>query len=375
VHDDVVSEMEDAGGDQTAPPSRQDRFSRAFVIPLVAVVVAAIIGAAVGALVARGSSDSGSSSTDVVCRATSVADSVLPSVVTISAVAPNGSAGTGSGELIRSGGYILTNQHVIAPAGSQGRLRVRYSDGTESDATLVGEDVSTDLAVIRADDHASGRPLIDIGSSSDLRVGTPVVALGAPLGLVSSVTAGIVSALGRYVPVPTGSGGVHHLVDAIQTDAAINPGNSGGPLVNCDGSLVGVNSAIATVPNAQGVGGGGSVGLGFAIPADIADPIADQLIKTGSANHPVLGLAAQPLQGSGGSSSPGLFVTHVVPNGPAANGGMRQGDIITEIDGNPATSPDQLVVATLTRSAGDTVTLTFTRDGSSHTEDVRLAAP
>jgi putative serine protease PepD len=343
---------------------------------VVAIVVAAIIGAVVGALVARNdSSGSTSTSTDVACRATSVADSVLPSVVTISAAAPNGGAGTGSGELIRSGGYILTNQHVIAPAGRQGAIRVRYSDGTESDATLVGEDVSTDLAVVRADDHASGRPLIDIGSSSDLRVGTPVVALGAPLGLVSSVTTGIVSALGRYVPVPTGSGGVHHLVDAIQTDAAINPGNSGGPLVNCDGSLVGVNSAIATVPNAQGVGGGGSVGLGFAIPAGVADPIADQLIKTGSANHPVLGLAAQPLQASGGSASPGLFVTHVVPNGPAADAGMRQGDIITEIDGNPATSPDQLVVATLTRSAGDTVALTFTRDGSSHSVDIRLAAP
>jgi putative serine protease PepD len=338
---------------------------------VVAIVLAALIGAGIGALVAH-SSDS--SSSDDVCPATSVAETVLPSVVTISAAGQGGQAGTGSGEVIRSGGYILTNQHVIAPAGRQGQLQVRYSDGTESGAVLVGEDVATDLAVIKADDQAQGRPVIDTGSSSDLRVGTPVVALGAPLGLVSSVTTGIVSALGRYVPVPSGSGAVHHLVDAIQTDAAINPGNSGGPLVDCDGSLVAVNSAIATVPNAQGVGGGGSVGLGFAIPVAIATPIADQLIQTGNANHPVMGLAAQPLQAADGSPAPGLMVTHVVNNGPAANGGIRPGDIITEIDGEAARSPDQLVLATLTRSAGDTVSLTVVRNNASRTLDIRLAA-
>jgi len=352
------------------PAAASRRSLRRLVLPAT-ILVCALVGAVIGGLLVRNND----SVSDVVCHATGVADRVLPSVVTISAVAPNGQGGTGTGELIRSGGYVLTNQHVIAPAGSDGTLVVSYSDGTQSEATLVGEDVATDLAVIRADDHADGRPLIDVGSSSDLRVGNPVVALGAPLGLSSSVTTGIVSALGRYVPVPSGSGPVHHLVDAIQTDAAINPGNSGGPLVDCDGAFVGVNSAIATVPNAQGVSGGGSVGLGFAIPVAIADVIADQLIETGTAGHPVLGLSAQPLPSSSGSSSPGLFVIHVDPNGPAYTAGIRSGDVITEIDGEPARSPDQLVLVTLKKSAGDTVELTYSRAGASHTADVRLAAP
>jgi putative serine protease PepD len=334
--------------------------------------VAAVVGASIGGLLVRSSV---SSSDDVVCHATSIADKVLPSVVTISAAGADGRAGTGTGELITDGGYILTNQHVVAPAGTNGTLKVLYSDGTESAAVLVGEDVPTDLAVIKADDHAEGRPVIVTGSSTGLRVGNPVVALGAPLGLTSSVTTGIVSALGRYVPVPNGSGAVHHLVDAIQTDAAINPGNSGGPLVDCQGDLVGVNSAIATVPNAQGVSGGGSVGLGFAIPVAIAKPIANQLIKTGSANHPVLGLAAQPMPSADGGAAPGLYVTQVIPGGPADLGGMQAGDIITEVEGSAAHSPDQLVVATLTRSVGDTVGLTYRRGETSHTVQIRLAAP
>jgi putative serine protease PepD len=338
-------------------------------------LVAGLVGALIGGLLAGDSGSSGASTDEVACRATSVADDVLPSVVTISAAGPDGEPGTGTGELIRDGGYVLTNQHVIAPAGSTGQLTVRYSDGTESKASLVGEDVATDLAVIRADDHAEHRPLIRIGSSGDLRVGSPAVALGAPLGLVSTVTTGIVSALGRYVPVPTGTGKTHHLVDAIQTDAAINPGNSGGPLVDCGGAMVGVNSAIATVPNAEGVSGGGSVGLGFAIPVGIADPIADQLIKTGSANHPVLGLAAQPFPAEGGTPPPGLFVTLVLRDGPAALAGMLPGDVITEIAGSPAHSPDQLVVVTLGRSPGDVVTLTYRRGDETKTADITLAAP
>jgi putative serine protease PepD len=363
VHDEAVSERR-----LTRPDAR--------VIAVLAgvAVVAGLVGALIGGLLVRDSGSSDDPSSKVACRASSVADGVLPSVVTISATGPDGGGGTGSGELIRDGGYVLTNQHVIAPAGTNGELTVRYSDGTASKATLVGEDVATDLAVIRVDDRAEGRPLIDKGSSGDLRVGAPVVALGAPLGLVSTVTTGIVSALGRYVPVPTGSGETHHLVDAIQTDAAINPGNSGGPLVDCAGSMVGVNSAIITVPNAEGVSGGGSVGLGFAIPVGIAEPIAEQLIKTGDANHPVLGLAAQPLLTDHGAP-PGLFVTVVEPGGPAAQAGMLPGDVITEVAGAPAQSPDQLVVVTLGRSPGDTVALTYRRGDASHTAELRMAAP
>ena len=200
-----------------------------------------------------------------------------------------------------------------------------------------------------------------------------MVALGAPLGLASTVTTGIVSALGRYVPVPASSGAVHHLLDAIQTDAAINPGNSGGPLVACDGAMVGVNSAIATVPNSEGVAGGGSVGLGFAIPVSVAVPIADQIITTGGANHPVIGLAAHPVEPSGSVPS-GLLTTDVPAGGPADQAGIGVGDVITEIDGDPARSADQLVLATLTRSAGDALSVTVVREGATHDLEVILGA-
>jgi putative serine protease PepD len=226
--------------------------------------------------------------------------------------------------------------------------------------------------VIKADDKAVGRPLSDLGSSADLRVGRPVVALGAPLGLASTVTTGIVSALGRYVPVPNGRGQVHHLVDAIQTDAAINPGNSGGPLVDCDGAMIGVNSAIATVPNAEGVTGGGSVGLGFAIPVGVAAPIAHELITSGSANHPVIGLAAHVVEATG-SAPAGLLVTDVVSGGPADQAGLRQGDVITKIDGSPAQTTDQLVLATLTHSAGDSLDVSFSRNGTTQDAQLTLA--
>jgi putative serine protease PepD len=162
-----------------------------------------------------------------------------------------GAGGTGSGEIIRPGGFILTNDHVISPAANGGTIAVRYTNGRLSPATIVGRDVLTDLAVLKATDEASGLPVIAMGSSRDLVVGEPVVALGAPLGLVDTVTAGIISAMDREVALHAAEGQTAHLVDAIQTDAAINPGNSGGALVNCSTELIGVNTAIATVPNAR----------------------------------------------------------------------------------------------------------------------------
>jgi putative serine protease PepD len=300
---------------------------------------------------------------------------VLPSVVTI--FTRNGeSSGNGSGEIIRNGGYILTNDHVISSAANGGEVSVLYSDGTSVPATIVGRDPATDLAVLKASDGADGRPVIQIGTSSNVKVGQPVVALGAPIGLTSTVTAGVISALDRYVPVPAGDGVTAHLIDAIQTDAAINPGNSGGALVNCAGDLIGVNSAIATVPNSAGHSGGGSVGLGFAIPVDLADPLADQLISTGHANHPTFGLQAQTIPEVAGQApaSTGLFVTVVDPGGPAEQAGIRVGDVITKVDGQPAASVAVLEKATLTRQAGDTVSLTYTRDGQSATTDVTLGS-
>jgi putative serine protease PepD len=308
------------------------------------------------------------------CPAMKVANETLPSVVTI--LTTNGSAGgNGSGEIVRDGGYILTNDHVISGAADGGEVSVLYSDGHRSDARIVGRDPDTDLAVVKADDKATGFPLINFASSSALRVGTPVVALGAPLGLHSTVTAGIVSALGRYVPVPAGNGQTAHLINAIQTDAAINPGNSGGALVDCRGHLVGVNTAIATVPNEAGQSGGGSVGLGFAIPVDLARPLAAQLIDHGVPNHPTFGLQAYPIDTTAtapGGARSGMYVSDVVAGGPAAQAGLRVGDVITRIDGAAATSVDQLTVLTLKRDAGDRIEMTYLRDGTSRATKVTL---
>jgi putative serine protease PepD len=359
------------------PPDDDRRHLQWIAIGVGVIVVAALI---VTALQRDGSTVGASSSADTstaMCPAIPLADQVLPSIVTIAA-RRGAAAGTGSGQIFEDGGYVLTNDHVISvAAGAGGSVSVQYSDGHSSDATIVGRDPSTDLAVLKVADGAKDYPVIALGSSASLRVGQPVVALGAPLGLASTVTSGIVSALDRYVPVP-GEGVTHHLIGAIQTDAAINPGNSGGALVDCSGRLVGVNAAIATVPNEAGVGGGGSVGLGFAIPVDLAKPIADELIRTGQPGHPTTGLQVQeipPAVAKAAGTSTGLFVLAVDAGGPAAKAGLKAGDIITKIDDAPAVSSEQIVVATLTRKVGDTIELTYLRGGNSVTTTLTLGAP
>ena len=338
---------------------------------LVAVLVAALLGGSVGAATVLAVHDEPGS-----CSAVSVADDVLPSVVTIEVVNGDGTGGNGTGAVYRSGGYILTNEHVISDAVSSGAtVTVRYSDGTTSPATVVGEDFVTDLAVVKAEDGAKDRPVLGQGDAGSLDVGEPVVALGAPLGLANTVTAGIVSALGRYVPVPSESGRVAHILDAIQTDASINPGNSGGPLVDCSGEQIGVNTAITTVPNAEGTAGGGSVGLGFAIPMTVAAPIADELVENGKVEHPVLGLAARPVTSTEGGQPVGLLVTDVQAGGPAEKAGLAVGDLIVAIGDSPATSAEQLVLVSLRHRAGDSVPFTVRRQGEEHTVDVTLGAP
>lgn len=349
---------------------RGPRLPRHFLATAIAALVSAgVVGGLIGGLIVA----SQVTGDDRACRDTDVAQGALPSVVTVLASGSTGS-GNGTGQLIRAGGYVLTNYHVISSVAAGGSVRVQYSDGSVSDATIVGSDPATDLAVIRAADEATDRPLIRVGASGPLRVGQPVVALGAPLGLTSTVTSGIVSALGRNVTVPTGSG-TAHLLDAIQTDATINPGNSGGPLVDCSGALVGINTAISTVPNAEGVAGGGSVGVGFAIPVDVAIPIAENLISTGRALHPDLGLTAQALVAQGEEVPDGLIVTTIDPGGPAAQAGIEVGDVITAIDEAPARSLDQLVVKTLRLDVGDSVPVTIWRDGQTTDAVIVLGDP
>jgi putative serine protease PepD len=297
-------------------------------------------------------------------------------VVTIYASGPSGT-GTGSGEVIKADGYILTNNHVIVPAAtSHGSIEVLFSDGTSQPATIVGRDTLTDLAVLKVA-SAHGLKPIAMGSSASLQVGEPVVAVGAPLGLSGTVTSGIVSALDRTIEVPAENDKSALLVSAVQTDAAINPGNSGGALVNCASELVGVPTAGATVPNPSGGSSAGSVGLGFAIPVDIAKTISSEIISTGRVTHAYFGLQTVPIPEAAAAQAgvhEGLLIGGVIAGGPAARAGLRAGDVITAIDGQAATSNVQLQELTLTRNPGDTVAIDYTRDGAAGKATVTLGA-
>jgi putative serine protease PepD len=323
-----------------------------------------------------GSGASSGRSFQAACDATSVAREDLPSVVTIIANATNGSNGsTGSGEIIRGDGSILTNNHVVAPAASGGTIRVLLSDGTSYAATIKGRDPQTDLAVLTISAPNELRA-IPFGSSRALVIGEPVVALGAPLGLSNTVTTGIVSGLDRTIQVPSDNGQTATLLAAIQTDAAINPGNSGGALTNCSGELVGVPTANATVTTSTGQTSTGNVGINFAIPVELAKGVADEIIATGKVTHSYLGLqvTAVPPPSAGGAPG-GLYVSAVVPGGPAAAAGLQQGDVVTKLDGEPATNPTQLALLTLKKKPGETVTLSYDRSGTPAETTVTLGTP
>jgi putative serine protease PepD len=295
-------------------------------------------------------------------------------VVTISAKGRS-AAGTGSGEIIRSDGYILTNNHVVAPAVDGGTLSVLFSDGKSAPATLVGRDPLTDIAVIKVSE--SQLPAIPVGKSASLSIGQPVIVLGAPLGLSSTVTYGIVSALDRTIQVPGENGQAALLIDAIQTDAAINPGNSGGSLVNCTGQFVGIPSAGATVPSESGeAASAGSIGLGFAIPADLAISEFNEIIATGKVTHAYTGLQAAPLgaDAQAAGTSQGLLVNGIDPAGPAQAAGLRIGDIITTINGKPAVSTDQIVSITLSEKPGGKVAIGYQRNGQAAQVQLTLGA-
>jgi putative serine protease PepD len=284
-----------------------------------------------------------------------IAATALPSVVTIKVDGGSEGSATGSGFVIDRKGHILTNNHVVSAA--SGQIDVVLSNGDTEKATIVGKDASYDLAVIRIG-RTDLTPLT-LGRSDQVVVGDQVIAVGAPLGLDQTVTTGIVSALNR--PVTPGEGTETSFINAIQTDAAINPGNSGGPLLDMSGQVIGVNSAIARVP---GTGGstGGSIGLGFAIPSDQARRTADQLIATGKATHPIIGVSLdRTFSGDGAQvlDRPDA----VTAGGPAAKAGVRPGDIITAFEGKRIRTPDQLIVSIRSRAVGDTVTLTVLRDG------------
>ena len=352
----------------------------AFVMAL----VAALFGGVAGALiVSRRDSATASlpvaSAGSTVRPAGSIADiaaRALPSVVTIKVKGADAS-GTGSGFVLRTDGYILTNNHVVDGVAKNGKITVIFTDGKVSDAKIIGRDASYDLAVIRVDRR--NLPVLAFGVSSTVVVGDPVIAVGAPLGLDSTVTSGIISALNRPV-TPGGSGdSTAAFINAIQTDAAINPGNSGGPLLDMAGRVIGVNSAIARVAGSQDpvAGQSGNIGVGFAIPSDQARKTAEQLIATGKATHPVIGVILDTTyEGEGvkiatGSRNGSLPVTK---GGPADKAGLRPGDVIITFDGRPVVGPDEFVVAIRAKSVGEAVELTVRRGTSERTVKMTLQA-
>jgi putative serine protease PepD len=306
------------------------------------------------------------------CDTVALSASVLPSVVTVFATGSD-SAGSGSGSIISADGLVLTNDHVIADAVSSGTIEVLFNDGDLLPATLIGTDPITDLALLKVE--RTGLPVLTLARRDVLVVGQPVVALGAPLGLSGTVTSGIVSALNRHIPVPKAGGGTTVLAGAIQTDAAINPGNSGGPLVTCAGRQVGVNTAISTVPNANGVAGGGSVGIGFAVPAATAGRIVDELQRNGRATHPWIGAQTAEITAATAARfgvTAGLYVQEVTVGGPAAKAGLQRGDVITSLDGSPATSVS-LAWLLVSRQVGDQVKVGHLRAGGAADTTLTLA--
>jgi putative serine protease PepD len=298
-----------------------------------------------------------------------IAQRVLPSVVSIEAQSGRGGS-TGSGFIIDSRGYILTNNHVIASSAmSGGDIRVRLSDGFSYDAKVIGRDSSYDLAVIKI--VAPNLKALQFGDSDEVAVGDSVIAIGSPLGLSGTVTLGIISAKDRAVTAG-GDDAESAFINALQTDAAINPGNSGGPLVNSTGAVIGVNSAIASLGTSFS-GQSGSIGLGFAIPINQARKTADQLIKTGKATYPVMGISVD-MNYSGDGAMIAKTGVAIVPGGAAAKAGLKSGDIITEIDGRAITSSDELIVAIRSHNVGEKIEVTYKRNSVSKTVTLTLSA-
>jgi putative serine protease PepD len=348
-------------------------------------VVAALLGGVTGAFL-MGRTDVGAAtlpaapSGSVARPPGSIADIAarsLPSVVTIKVQSP-AAEGTGSGFVLRKDGYILTNNHVVAVAAQTGKITVLFSDGKTADATIVGRDESYDLAVIRVD--RKDLPVLALGASSTVVVGDQVIAVGAPLGLNSTVTSGIVSALNRPVTAGGGAGNSSAtFINAIQTDAAINPGNSGGPLLDMTGRVIGVNSAIARAGSDSPLGGGstGNIGVGFAIPSDQARKTAEQLIASGKATHPVIGVLLDPTYNGEGvkiSAAPENGNPPITKDGPADKAGLKPGDVILKFEGRVVNDRAEFVVAVRAKSVGDQVELTVRRGSTVQTVKMTLQA-
>ena len=300
------------------------------------------------------------------------AATAMKSVVTLS-VRGSQEAGTGSGIVIRSDGYVLTNEHVTAVADGGGSITVAFSNGKTTPAKLVGADKATDLAVVKV--NLTGLTAATFADSDALKVGQTVVAVGSPLGLNGTVTEGIVSALHR----PTsGASDNSAVIDAIQTDAAINPGNSGGALVDLAGRVVGINQSIATAgSNSGGLGqesAAGNIGIGFAIPADTAARVSQQLIATGKATHALLGVQTQTATSSDQLTAIGATIASVAPGQAAAAAGIKAGDVVIKVNDRVIGQSEDLAATVRSFAPGTKVTLTIKRGNDTRTVTVTLGS-
>jgi putative serine protease PepD len=334
-----------------------------------ALVGAALLGGVTGALVVDRTDEGSTAATTTVTvpsqgissSGPSIADlykRVSPSVVEIQTqtasstpLGPQRGAGTGTGWVYDEAGHIITNEHVIEDAT---RVTVKFADGTEEQAKVVGTDRSTDVAVLELDDASKAPAPLALGSAKTLQVGDPVVAIGSPFGLQGTLTSGIVSALERTITAPDG----FTIDGAIQTDAALNPGNSGGPLLDDEGHVVGVNSQIASETGANN-------GVGYAIPIETVKSVADQLIQSGSVKHAYLGVRIS--DGNGGAR-----IEEVSDGTPAAKAGLQAGDLVTGIDGERVRSAAELSGTVASHKPGDELRLEVKRNGKTHTVTVTL---
>ena len=344
--------------------------SNFFVVAVVIALIAGGFGAAIGRGSATNIGANLVQTSNSIERApdsiAALAARVIPAVVSIS-VKGSGGSGTGSGFFLDSDGFILTNNHVVESAARSGTITVELSDGKKYRATLIGRDAPYDLAVLKID--VVGAPTLQLGNSDAAQVGDAVIAIGSPLGLSGTVTSGIISSKNRAVTTGNGSG-ESSFINALQTDAAINPGNSGGPLVDATGAVIGVNSAIATLGFSSQAG---SIGLGFAIPINQAKKTTEQLIRTGSATYPIMGISVDTRYTGAGAliTSEGVGIT---PGGPAAKAGLRAGDVILEFDGSEVDNSDELIVMIRSKNVGDKVKIKYKRGNLTKEVTVTLAA-
>ncbi|GGR81249.1 hypothetical protein GCM10010252_19710 [Streptomyces aureoverticillatus] len=377
--------------EQPAAPKPGGRRGGLVAAVLAAALVAGGLGGGLGFWAADRTEDSGTDSTTVSASdapadlkrqpgsVADIANKALPSVVTIEAQSGSGEGGTGTGFVYDEQGHIMTNNHVVASAAEGGKLSATFSNGKKYDAEVVGRAEGYDVAVIKLKDKPANLKPIPLADSDKVAVGDSTIAIGAPFGLSNTVTTGIVSAKNR--PVTSSDGGSKSsYMSALQTDASINPGNSGGPLLDARGAVIGINSAIKPA-DSGGLGGGGqsgSIGLGFAIPVNQAKNVGQQLIKTGEATYPVIGASVSLADTSDGATISDRGASGsgaaVEPGGPADKAGLKSGDVIKKLDDMVIDSGPTLIGQIWTHKPGDTVKITYERDGKERTTDVVLGA-